>query len=85
VSNISVNFILSSAKDLVLPLNFEIENAIEMGCGPNCFLTKGVPLEIKEAVNKRMDILILDEDQEKVEKDEDAEEVEGDEPEDLDD
>lgn len=60
VSNITVNFILTSAKDLILPLNFEIENAIDMGCGPNCFLTKGVPAEIREAVAKRREIVHLE-------------------------
>ena len=33
ITNITVNFILSSAKDLILPLNFDIENAIDIGCG----------------------------------------------------
>ncbi|HMF33260.1 MAG TPA: Lrp/AsnC family transcriptional regulator [Candidatus Lokiarchaeia archaeon] len=65
VSNISVNFVLSSAKDLVLPLNFDIENAIDMGCGPKCFLTKGVPQEIKEAVNKRKQSILLEDLEEK--------------------
>ncbi len=56
ISNITVNFFLQSVKDLILPLNFDIENAEKMGCGPKCALSKRTNIrEIKDVLAQDKD------------------------------
>ncbi|GAB4307579.1 MAG: hypothetical protein Kow0069_05220 [Promethearchaeota archaeon] len=36
VTSVTVNFIISSVRDFILPLAFGVERFREMGCGPDC-------------------------------------------------
>jgi hypothetical protein len=47
VLTVNVSYIISTMKALILPLNFEIENFDEFGCGKSCIAREGDLNKIK--------------------------------------
>jgi len=52
VNSANVSYIIHSVKDLILPINFNIEHFNETGCGVDCIANTGEIDRIKELVNK---------------------------------
>ncbi|MHA1341096.1 MAG: Lrp/AsnC family transcriptional regulator [Promethearchaeota archaeon] len=58
VISVNVSYIIEPAKRLVFPINFEIENFDEYGCGKSCYIKTGeveyLQRLIKESQEKRL-------------------------------
>ena len=52
VITINVSYIISSVKDLILPLNFDIEHFEDMGCGKDCSTNTIEMDKLKQIVKK---------------------------------
>ena len=49
---INVSYIISSVKDLIMPINFDIEHFDEFGCGQNCHVRKGELDKLKRLIKE---------------------------------
>ncbi|MHA1728419.1 MAG: hypothetical protein ACTSWY_06770, partial [Promethearchaeota archaeon] len=52
ITTINVSYIISSVKDLILPINFDIEHFTESGCGKGCYAQKGEAEKLKLMIKK---------------------------------
>lgn len=55
VFTINVSYIISSVKDLIMPINFDIEHFDEFGCGQNCHVRKGEMDKLKRLIKESKD------------------------------
>lgn len=55
VFTINVSYIISSVKDLIMPINFDIEHFDEFGCGQNCHGRKGEMDKLKRLIKESKD------------------------------
>ncbi len=52
VQTIEVSYIISSIKDLILPINFDIEHFDNMGCGKGCYVNNGEIEKLREMIKE---------------------------------
>lgn len=52
IMSINVSYIISSVKDLILPVNFDIEHFDQFGCGSLCYAKEGEIDKLKEMIKE---------------------------------
>ncbi|MBD3350930.1 MAG: AsnC family transcriptional regulator [Candidatus Lokiarchaeota archaeon] len=52
IVTVNISYIISSVKDLILPISFEIEHFDEFGCGRDCMIRKGETEKLKALIRE---------------------------------
>ncbi|MHA1819986.1 MAG: Lrp/AsnC family transcriptional regulator [Promethearchaeota archaeon] len=61
ILSVNVDYIISSVKDLILPINFDIEHFDEFGCGTKCAVTNGELDKLKKLIKETKEKALMDE------------------------